>query len=68
MILGILTCVAMIVLRCNLVGIIALPTLIWGLYQHCLEVLDGEPDWRIALSGVGVVPAVMVQMGALASA
>lgn len=51
LILGIVAYFGSMVLQITCIGLVALPALMWGVQKFALDALDGEPEWKVVLSG-----------------
>ena len=40
-----------LVLECSMIGLIAIPVVMWGLFRFLLDTLDGEPEVKTLYSG-----------------
>ena len=63
LLMGIALFVVTILLECTLIGILALPSLMWGAYRYSLDTLDGEPELSVLWSGFSDFGKTLIGMG-----
>lgn len=51
LIVGIVSYFGSMLLQLTCIGLVALPSLLWGVQRFTLETLDGEPEWNVVGSG-----------------